>query len=273
MSDNKLTSPKPELSVENHAEVRIAPYYQHAGISIYHGDCRDILPMLPKVDLVLTDPPYSEITHLGARTGTHDGSRPLVDFECITADDLRSVFALIPLAGWLIATMDWRHILPLEQIPPAGLRFIRFGIWSKPTYTPQFTGDRPATGWEAIGIFHSIGGRMHWNGGGTRAVWTFNKEQDNKHPTEKPKALIKTLMGLFSDAGHNVLDPFMGSGTTLRAAKDLGRRAIGIEIEERYCEIAAKRLSQEVLFGVEIPQITKGETDDRDNLFSTLESA
>jgi site-specific DNA-methyltransferase (adenine-specific) len=225
----------------------MTPYYQHAGITIYHGDCREVLPHVEGADFVLTDPPYADKTHLGARTGTHNGAEVLIDFPSITADELRGIFSQVCLKGWLVATMDWRHILPLEEDPPSGMRFVRFGIWDKPTYTPQFTGDRPATGWEAIGIFHSVGGTMKWNGGGTRAVWTFNKEQDNEHPTEKPQALFSRLIGLFSQESDLVLDPFMGSGTTLRAAKDLGRRAIGIEIEEKYCEIAAKRLSQEVL--------------------------
>lgn len=223
----------------------LKPYYQDSAVTIYHGDCREILPELPKVDLVLTDPPYDAVTHQGARADIH--GKKLIDFESLTADDLRGIFSLVNLSGWLVATMDWRHILPLEQNPPIGMRFVRFGVWDKPTYTPQFTGDRPATGWEAIAILHSEGGKMKWNGGGTRAVWTCNKEQNNQHPTEKPVSLFGRLMRLFSQDNALVLDPFMGSGTTLRAAKDLGRKAIGIELEEKYCEMAAKRMAQEIL--------------------------
>ena len=69
----------------------------------------------------------------------------------------------------------------------------------------------------------------------------------DQHPTEKPTELSGHFLRLHSAPDDIVLDPFMGSGTTLRAAKDLGRKAIGIEIEEKYCEIAAKRLAQEVL--------------------------
>ena len=226
----------------------IKTYYQDEQATIYLGDCREILPQLEKVDLVLTDPPYDQKTHEGARTISQD--KKLVDFKAVTATDIKELFGLIKLQGWLVATVDWRHCLTLEQDPPDNLRFVRFGIWDKPTYTPQFTGDRPATGWEAIAIMHSIGGRMKWNGGGTRAVWKFNKEHTNEHPTQKPEELYQTFVKLFSQESAIVLDPFMGSGTTLVAAKNLGRKAIGIELEEKYCEIAVKRLRQQTLFGV-----------------------
>jgi site-specific DNA-methyltransferase (adenine-specific) len=221
-----------------------APYYEADGITILHGDCRDLLPIGARPDVVLSDPPYAAQTHEGARTG--DGSRALVDFAAVDVDLLRTVFALAAPHRWCVATMDWRHIADLERLPPTGLRFVRFGIWVKPNGAPQFTGDRPATGWEGVGILHAESAPMAWNGGGHHAVWRVNKE-NSAHPTGKPLALVERLCSLFSNPGELVLDPFMGSGTTLVAAKNLGRRAIGIEIEERYCEIAAKRLSQQVL--------------------------
>ena len=229
------------------------PYYERDGITIYHGDCREILPTLAagSVDLVLTDPPYGDVTHEGARGG--NGTRTLVDFASTTSADLTDFLErLSPICRrWFVATMEWRHISDMERRPPEGWRFVRFGIWVKPNGAPQFTGDRPATGWEGVAILHKDGGRMAWNGGGHHAVWTANKIEGD-HPTQKPLPLVSKWVGLFSDPGDLVFDPFMGSGTTLRAAKNMGRRAIGIELEERYCEIAARRLSQEVMIFEEI---------------------
>jgi site-specific DNA-methyltransferase (adenine-specific) len=123
---------------------------------------------------------------------------------------------------------------------------VRFGVWIKTNGAPQFTGDRPAPGWEGIAFLHREGGRMEWNGGGRSSVFITPKV-NTAHPTGKPEQLIREFVRLFSQPDDLVLDPFMGSGTTLRAAKDLGRRAIGIEIEERYCAIAVERLRQQVL--------------------------
>jgi len=225
----------------------LKPYYSSGGIEIYHCDCRELIPSLPDIDLVLTDPPYSDVTHEGARTGSIFDE--LVDFSPVSAEFLRDVYSSLSpkLKSWLVAFMDWRHIASLEKEPPGGLRFVRFGIWVKPNGAPQFTGDRPATGWEGIGIFHREGGKMSWNGGGRHAVFIYNKI-NGSHPTEKPLPLVSELISLFSNPGDLIFDPFMGSGTTLRAAKNLGRRAIGCEINEAYCEVAARKLQQEVLF-------------------------
>lgn len=219
------------------------PYYEHGGITIYHARCEDVLPEV-QADVIISDPPYADETHQGARTG--DGTRALVDFDSVTAADLRSVFASANVARWVVATMDWRHIAAMETDPPAGLRFVRFGIWVKPNGAPQFTGDRPATGWEGVGILHRDGVPMRWNGGGAHGVWSFNKV-NSLHPTGKPLQLVQRFVQLFSDPGETVLDPYCGGGTTLRAALNLGRRAIGIEADERHCETAARRMTQEVL--------------------------
>ena len=223
----------------------MTPYYEHGGIVIYHGDCREVITTLGPVDHVMTDPPYGEETHEGARTGS--GQSVLVDFASTEAAKIAAMLAPIRLKRWAILTIDWQHVLPLKQSPPAGWRFVRHGAWVKPNGAPQFTGDRPAQGWEAVAILHAgVSGKMRWNGGGYPAVWIHNKVQ-GYHPTGKPESLLLEWVAQFSDAGDLILDPFMGSGTTLAAAKRLGRRAIGIELEERYCEIAARRLRQEAL--------------------------
>lgn len=223
------------------------PYYQDESVTIYNADCREVLPSV-EGDVCISDPPYSEETHAGARTGG-DGSQVLVNFASIAPADLIAVFSLLRIKRWCVATVDWRHIAPLSDNPPSGLRFVRFGAWVKPNGSPQFTGDRPAQGWEAVAILHAESGeKMRWNGGGHHAVWTVNK-QNSQHPTGKPTELINRFVTLFSDEGETIIDPFMGAGTTLYAAKNLGRRAVGIEIDERYCEIAAERCRQGTLFG------------------------
>ncbi len=228
------------------------PYYpEKDGITIYCGDAREVISQLPQPDSVITDPPFSDDTHTGARTRLGGAGETLdiatsIDFESMTADEIRDILSAANPARWIVATIDWRHVLPLSIEPPVGQRFVRFGVWVKPNGAPQFTGDRPGPGWEAVAMFHALGGRMKWNGGGTRAVWT-HMVTHGFHKAQKPLSLIKEFVQLFTDRGELILDPFMGSGTTLRAAKDLGRRAIGIELSEEYCEIAARRLDQKVL--------------------------
>ncbi len=216
-------------------------YYSDESVTIYHGDCREILPSLPKVDLVLTDPPYDKTTHEGHLSLV--ASRQSLGFDSITADQLLMLAKswLDKSTGWVIFTCDWHHMVQLET---TGC-LIRFGVWVKPNGAPQFTGDRPGMGWEPVAVLHNEG-KKTWNGGGNHGVWTIPIVNEG-HPTQKPLRLYKTWINQFSFVDHIILDPFMGSGTTLRAAKDLGRKAIGIEIEERYCEIAAMRMSQSVL--------------------------
>lgn len=227
------------------------PYYDEGGITIYHADCRDILPHLPKVDLVLTDPPYEAEAHTLQRRVSR-GNEPL-SFEPLSFE-LRKQAAYLMAGlskGWTLvfcqieAAMLWR-----EQLENGGAIYRRCCIWVKPDGMPQYSGDRPGMGYETFIACHAKG-RSEWNGGGKHGVFIFNKGEGgslpNEHETQKPLKLMKELVKLFSDENETVCDPFMGSGTTLRAAKDLGRRAIGIEIEEKYCEIAVRRLAQEVL--------------------------
>ncbi len=233
-------------------------YYSDDSVTLYHGDAFEILPTLAdrSVDCVITDPPYSERTHEGTRSNSgaakRHGNRVLsgsFGFDSITEDALRTGLADCGRVsrGWVVATLDYRHAFALEQAPPNGLRMLRIGVWVKPTPMPQISGDRPGQGWEAIAFLHRDDLRPTWNGGGRSGVWHYRSEQKEGHPTAKPLPMVSDWVRLFTDPGDLILDPFAGSGTTLRAAVDNGRKAIGIEEHEPYCELIAKRLAQGVL--------------------------
>ena len=177
--------------------------------TLYLGDCLEILPTLPKVDAVITDPPYGEKTHAGARTDT--GETKLIPFASIDDETFQSFcrMAVDISHRWVVMTCEWRHAAKAEE---AGLPVIRLGVWVKPNGMPQMTGDRPAMGWEAVLILHSPR-KKQWNGGGNPAVWIFNKENGD-HPTTKPQNLLNKWLAQFTDRNETVLDPFMGSGTT-----------------------------------------------------------
>lgn len=236
-----------------------------------------------KVDHLITDPPYEEDAHTNQRR-VRGESRPgktkqssvaaPLPFAPIT-EDLRHLTALH--AGRLVrrwaltfcqieAAMTWRDVYT-----EYGLVYKRTCIWWKEDGMPQYSGDRPGMGYETFVAMHQPG-RSKWNGGGRHGVFPTQECDDdefpipaiyrhlrgnnggrgNVHPTQKPIALMRELIALFTDPGDIILDPFAGSGSALRAAKDLGRRAIGIEIDPAYCEIAAHRLRQTVMPGMEI---------------------
>lgn len=206
--------------------------------TLYNADCRDVLPVLTGVDAVITDPPYGDKTHKGARTGAIGGDI-LLTFSSITEqlfiDICRQLVELTK--RWIVMTCEWQHAAKIEE---SGLPLIRLGVWIKQNGAPQFTGDRPGTGWEAVAILHREG-KKRWNGGGRHAVWNVPKV-DGEHPTTKPQSLLQKWVKDFTDKDECILDPFMGSGSTGVAAVQMDRKFIGIEIDNKYFDIACKRI-------------------------------
>lgn len=218
------------------------------GATLYLGDCRDILPTLPKVDAVITDPPYGETTHANAKSNRDKGhGNKAIDFDAVTAEDLSCVFSLCSSAcdRWFVATMEWRHIAQFDLNPPNGWELVRFGVWVKTNPMPQISADRPAQGWEGIAYMHSTSGnKKSWNGGGQHGNYIGPVVTDGAHPTGKPLQLFAGFVEKFTQVRETILDPFMGSGTTGVAAIQMGRKFIGIEREPKYFDIACKRIEQ-----------------------------
>ena len=213
------------------------PYYDDGLITIFHGDCRDILPNLNSVDLVVTDPPYN----VGKDYGTASDSLSGEEYESFMRTTVNHIRKLSATHAWVAPRYKmamWWALLPDAHeivIPMRAGNAIRQG-WSSKYSTLLIVGTpdslHPDDLWENI---------RHRGEG-----YYFNEETFG-HPGYTPYPIIAKTIATMAGPSSSVLDPFMGTGTTLRAAKDMNHRAIGIEIDERYCEIAVKRLAQEVL--------------------------
>jgi site-specific DNA-methyltransferase (adenine-specific) len=226
------------------------PYYEHDGIVIYHGDCREVLPTLPKVDLVLTDPPYG--IDLGVTNNQDPDSSHLHKKAYRSYDDTYDNFVAhivprlkesISLSGGRACVFTGPHIH--EQSKPIAIG----GIWH-----PAATGRTP---WGSKNFLPVLFYGSPRGAGRHRptVLRSLVGVDPNGHPCPKPLEWISWLVAIGSEAAEVILDPFVGSGTTLVAAKQLGRRAIGIEIEEKYCEIAARRLeAARLTLFEEVPQ-------------------
>jgi len=215
------------------------PYYEDEarGIVIYNADCREVIPHLPKVDLLLTDPPYGIFK-------PQNGGGIMFGKETIYSKDASAqVWDLSPSSETLLLAIGQAT----EWVVWGGNYLAdKLGACKGPLIWDKKTGDNPYADAEiAWGTASGTARIFHhqWCG----AFKDSERNQKAIHPTQKPIALMKWCLGFFPKA-ETVLDPFMGSGTTLVACKQLGRKCIGIELEEKYCEIAARRLAQDNLF-------------------------
>ena len=225
-------------------------YYDHGGITLYHADCREILPSLGPVDAILTDPPY-----LGARGQSWEQDRvPLVvDYTPASEallDTLVRESVRILRNGWFGAFQDFPGMVYLRRVLESQDVMLAFApaVWCKPAgaYTPNGTANSIAKSVDFITVAR-VGSACEKQRPGHYVSPSYSPMVEIFRTGGKPLSLMADLVRDYTAPDSLVLDPFMGAGTTLLACKNLGRRAIGIEVDERCCEIAATRLAQDVL--------------------------
>jgi len=226
------------------------PYYQDDLVTLIHGDFFTEMHRMTtdSFDHVITDPPYSYEVHKNAKSNAASSDEmDSIDFAALSKQQLASAFDQSARIArrWVISTTSFQQAYLLSEYDSEFYDFKRMGVWAKTTYAPQILGDRPASAWEAILYLHSKGSPSRWNGGGKHGNYVGNIAQPNGHPTAKPLDLYKQFVSNFTEPGETVLDPFAGSGTTLEAARMAGLKVTGIEMNERYCELIAKRLQQQ----------------------------
>lgn len=253
----------------------MTPYYEDEAVTIYHGDCVDVLADLPgsSVDCVVTSPPYNQ---LGSRIrkdpgGMHRGNQWLskvVDNGYADDMDEDEYQAWQQAVGTLLGrvvrpggSLFYNHKLRYrESVPIHPLDIVRgFDGW---TLRQEVVWDRRRAMAFNARMFAPSDERIYWlvrdgadhewnqEAASYLSVWAVPPPiEKGGHPCPFPVGLPTRCIAAVTAEGDTVLDPFMGAGTTLRAAVDAGRRAIGIEAEESYCEIAVERLAQTSLFG------------------------
>jgi site-specific DNA-methyltransferase (adenine-specific) len=248
------------------------PYYQDEAVTIYHGDCREIVPTLNAVDFIWTDPPYGHNNNngdliarreaaLGRGESPKDTWRPIANDGPESNNLVRWFFLeayrlLKPdcccccccCGGGGPAPQFARWSLWLDEAFHGG--FKQMVVWDK---GPMGMGWHYRRSYETVLVAQK--GKGKWRGGRTveniirPGSYGIRKiiPSASDHPTPKPVELPAAFIQWHTDVGDTLLDPFAGGGTTGRAAKDLGRKAVLIELEERYCEMAANRMAQAVL--------------------------
>lgn len=228
------------------AVCRMKPYYADESVTIYNGDARELVPNL-QADMILTDPPYGldvkyGRSELGHRTIAGDQDTELLTWISRVGGDV------LPATAWMVVFCGFSAVGEVQAALRAGRFDVKtVGVWDK---AAPGLGMGIRNQYEMWVLARKGSPPEPWGGGN---VWRIPGVHGRPiHPHEKPVELLRRFVARYSQPGDLILDPFMGSGTTLRAAKDLGRKAIGIEIDEAHCEAAANRCRQEVL-GLEDP--------------------
>lgn len=242
----------------------MTPYYADDHVTLYHGEALRVLSEMPddSLDLVLTDPPYSSGgmvrgDRMQKTSDKYHGQDEQPDFtgdnrdqhahaywQALWISESRRLMKDSQIVGLFT---DWRQLAStIDSIQAGGLIYRGVVVWDKTERARGYPG-RFAAQSEFV-VWGTNGPRGDQYDYALRGVypWPVPVNDDRVHMTQKPVELMRDLVRICPPGG-TVLDPFMGSGTTLVAAKSLGRKAIGIEIEEAYCEVAANRLRQEVL--------------------------
>ena len=214
----------------------LVPFYQDESCTIYNADCRKVLPWLERFDLLLTDPPYGIDADNQKRILSRANIAPAKDYGASEWDSK----PVDPLLLNTAINASETHIVwggNYFNVKPSSCWL----VWDKDN-----TGDFADCELAWTNMQRAVR-KFKWRWNGMLQEHGGDRKEVRVHPTQKPLALMRWCLTLVPDA-QTILDPFMGSGTILLAAKLEGRKAVGIEINKKYCKAAVNRLKQKVLF-------------------------